>query len=200
VTYYAFARTRFPETVSYIASCLAGPKQHLTLPISLQVVVFGPDQMGASEEEISPNYYMGNGRGLLKACRLIEFAAASTQDRGKHMGVIGYCSGGGKQKGACQYYTPEKHSGTTCPAPKYESFHGFRNVVPRNVDKAFLSWDLEFLKNHLQEVSRVKIVGEGASSSRPESVNVEEAPTSLKMTLSALDKTLSPHSQTLKKT
>jgi hypothetical protein len=147
--------------------------------------------MGASEEEIAPNYYMGNGLGLLKVCRLIEFAASSIQDQAKHMGVNGYCRGGGKQRGACEYYDPKKHGGRACPAPKYESFHGFRNAVPPNIDKAFKTWDAHFLQEHLEDVSRVKVVGD-SSSRHAELLTTKEAPSDLELSLKTLDKAISP--------
>lgn len=166
------------------------------LDVFLQVVVYGPEQMGASEEEIAPNYYMGNGLGLLKVCRLIEFAATSIQDQAKHMGVNGYCRGGGKQRGACEYYDSKNHGGRACPAPKYESFHGFRNAVPPNIDKAFKAWDMRFMQEHSQDVSRVKVVGgdSDSSSRHTASLTVKEAPTDLEMSLKTLDKAISPKS------
>jgi len=97
ITYYAFALERFPSRVR----------------------IYDAVQMGASEQEIAPNYYMSNGLGISKVCDLTGFAVAkSFEDRSKHRGAAGYCDFGNGRAGALEFYKPELHGGAACPAPK----------------------------------------------------------------------------------
>lgn len=138
ITYYAFANKFFPNTVR----------------------IYDEVQMGASQDEIAPNYYMGNGLGVSSACHLLSFAATSPSDRAKHPGSVGYCqSKSGKRVDACEFYKPELHGGKSCPAPKYESYHGFRNAISPGVDKAFEAYDLEYFNQHANNAQALRIIG-----------------------------------------
>ena len=37
-------------------------------------------------------------------------------------------------------------TGLSCPAPIYESFHGFRNPISTATERAFHRWDLDYLE------------------------------------------------------
>lgn len=138
ITYYAFANKFFPRTVR----------------------IYDEVQMGASYEEIAANYYMGNGLGVSNACHLTSFAASSPSDRAKHPGSTGYChSKSGKRVDACEFYKPERHGGKSCPAPKYESYHGFRNVISPGAIKAFEAYDLEYFNQHTGDTNTLRIIG-----------------------------------------
>jgi len=137
VTYYAYALAFHPETVR----------------------VFAADQMGASEDEVSPNYYMSNGLGVTSKCDLVGFAAATPEARRTHLGALGYCR---KGSSACEFYRPADHPpGSRCTAPIYESYHGFRNSIGAPIHRAFEEFDLGFLAEHEQEAARVEVLGGG---------------------------------------
>jgi len=140
VTYYAYALQHFPETVR----------------------VYDAEQLGASEEEIPANYYMGNGIGVSGRCNMQGFSEASKAQRKTHSAATGYCTESthpkDKKFDACETYDKSKHNGKPCPAPKYESYHGFRNVLFPWIDKVFLEYDLAFAKEHAEAMSRVQVI------------------------------------------
>lgn len=150
ITYYAFAHEYFPATVR----------------------VYDEAQMGASRDEIAPNYYMGNGLGVSSACHLTGFAGASPADRPRHAGAVGYCaSKSGKRKDACEFYKPERHGGANCPAPKYESYHGFRNAISPGVDSAFAAFDADYWARHASSANATKLrIVQGPRTARASSL------------------------------
>jgi hypothetical protein len=174
ITYYAFANKFFPGTVR----------------------VYDEVQMGASFDEIAANYYMGNGLGVSSACHLIGFAAASPADRAQHAGTVGYCaSKSGKRVDACEFYREELHGGKACPAPKYESYHGFRNAISAGVDLAFKAWDDEYFSRHATAANALRVVspggGAGAAAAAVPGLHAAAEASAHDAALSALDKKLS---------
>ena len=143
LTYYHFASTRFPDRVK----------------------IYDADQLGASEEEIPANYYMGNSRALVHDCALHSIESSPQVALGQ------LCDNdmSNKRKDACETYNPDLHNNSdvadaslslhppiprplgdhqgrreedvppprSCPAPVYESYHGFRNTIPPQIIGAF---------------------------------------------------------------
>ena len=153
VTYFQFAVHKFPSHVR----------------------VFDNKQLGATEDEISPNYFMGNGLGVMKNCGLFEFTSMGQSARSaKH---LDYCKGDGKKGDTCNLYKPGNHGGAPCPAPKYLSYHGFRNGIPEDTVKAYHAFDMQWLKENNYELpvpsSSSGTVSEAASSAKLAALEVK---------------------------
>ena len=129
ITYFQFASAKFPAHVR----------------------IFDNEQIGATEQEISANYFMGNGLGVTKGCRLVEFAAMKPADRLRKAQHLDYTCTGGNKGDTCKFYKPENHGGASCPAPKYLAYHGFRNNIPDGITRSYHDFDLLWLKQHNQQ-------------------------------------------------